>query len=86
MIAYTGGCHCGALQLRYRFGTGITEFWICIRCGVYVAATMNGLGVLNVRSLRPMPGNLREPIPMEYGQESVEDKRERRAGRWTPLR
>jgi hypothetical protein len=131
MSEYTGGCHCGALQVgyrtallpsaweiracqcsfcqthsavttsdpsgelvlsgnepllqRYRFGTGITEFWICSRCGVYVAATMDGLGVLNVRCLRPFPGGLREPISMQYDQESVASKRARRAARWTPL-
>ncbi len=131
MTEYPAGCHCGALQARYRtalapssweiracqcsfcrahaaittsdpggelllsgaephlqryrFGMGITEFWICRQCGVYVAATMEGRGVLNVRSLRPMPADLCEPIPMQYGQESIEGKRERRAARWTPL-
>jgi hypothetical protein len=74
------------LLQRYRFGSGTTEFWICRQCGVYVSATMDGRGVLNVHCLRPISADTCVPIPMQYGEESVERKRERRAARWTPLR
>jgi hypothetical protein len=70
---------------RYRFGTGITEFWICRRCGMYIAATMEGFGVINVRALHSVPPDLPEPIPMQYGEESREGRRERRVARWTAL-
>jgi len=70
---------------RYRFGTGVTEFWICRRCGVYIAATMDGFGVINVRTLKPLPSVLPEPIAMQYGEESPQGRRERRVDRWTPL-
>lgn len=70
---------------RYRFGSGITQFWICRNCGVYVAASMEGFGVINVRALKPSPADLPEPIAMQYGQESTQGRRERRVARWTPL-
>jgi hypothetical protein len=70
---------------RYRFGTGITEFWICRCCGVYIAATMEGFGVINVRALKPVPPALPEPIAMQYGEESPQVRRQRRVARWTPL-
>ena len=78
-------CPDESLLPRYRFGTGVTEFWICRRCGVYVAARMEGFGVINVRSLKPLPPDLPEPVPMQYGEESVDGKRARRTERWTPL-
>jgi hypothetical protein len=74
---------------RYRFGGRTAEFLICRECGVYVGVQMDTdqgrLGVLNVLSLRPQLRDLPEPKPMDYGVESAEGRRLRRATRWTPL-
>jgi hypothetical protein len=67
----------------------MTDFLLCHNCGVYVGARMEGsggkFGVLNTRSLRPIPGGLPEPALMYYGDEPAELRRERREMRWTPL-
>jgi hypothetical protein len=74
---------------RYRFGTRTTDFVLCRDCGVYVGAVLvsaaGRFGVLNALALRPVPADLPAPAPMNYGEESVSEKRERREARWTPL-
>ncbi len=74
---------------RYRFGSRTAEFLLCRDCGVYVGARIEGaaggFGVLNVRSLQPVPTQLPAPVSMDYAQESVAAKRARREARWTPL-
>jgi hypothetical protein len=74
---------------RYRFGTRTAEFLMCRECGVYVGArfeTSQGrFGILNTRTLRPIPEGLPEPAPMNYGDEHAERRQERREARWTPL-
>jgi hypothetical protein len=74
---------------RYRFGSRTTEFLLCRECGVYIGARIEsaagGFGVVNVRSLRPVPAELSTPVPMDYAEETVSAKRERRETRWTPL-
>jgi hypothetical protein len=81
--------HDTALVHRYQFGSRMTDFLLCHNCGVYVGARMEGsggkFGVLNTRSLRPIPGGLPEPALMYYGDEPAELRRERREMRWTPL-
>jgi hypothetical protein len=78
----------GQLQ-RYRFALGITDFLICRTCGVYVAATMavdgKTLGVLNVNVLDERELFARQPEPMQYGAETVEDRESRRAKVWMPV-
>ncbi len=74
---------------RYRFGSGRTDFLLCRECGVYIGARIQiagqGFGVLNVRALRPPLADLPAPTPMDYGQESVAAREQRRQARWTPL-
>ena len=74
---------------RYRFGTRTTDFVLCRDCGVYVGAVLTSeagrFGVLNVLALRPVPADLPAPALMNYAEESVSAKRERREARWTPL-
>jgi hypothetical protein len=74
---------------RYRFGGRTAEFLICRECGVFVGVQMDTdkgrFGVLNIRSLRPLPTDLPEPQPMDYGTENAELRRLRRETRWTPL-
>jgi hypothetical protein len=73
---------------RYRFGGRTTDFLICRECGMYVGVEMASeegrFGVLNLLSLRP-PLALAAADPMDYGGESPEARRLRRAARWTPL-
>jgi hypothetical protein len=77
------------LLQRYRFALGITDFLLCRTCGVYVAATMDvgdgTLGVLNVNVLDERELFVRQPEPMQYGAESVEDRETRRAKVWMPV-
>lgn len=79
-----------SLLQRYRFGSGVTDFLICRSCGVYVGATSSDatgrFGVVNVRTLKPVPDNLPPPTAMHYENEAPGDRLSRRAARWTPLR
>ena len=74
----------------YRFGTGATDFWVCPRCGVYVAAYAEiegrGRAVVNTHALAEAGAFTQPPAPMDYGQETREAKRERRGRVWTPAR
>jgi len=74
---------------RYQFGTRSAGFLICRTCGVYLGAVMTQgsqrWGVLNVRTLQPMPSDLPAPQPMHYGAEGTGERAQRRAARWTPL-
>jgi hypothetical protein len=70
---------------RYRCGTRLSDFIVCRRCGAYVAAIIDGYGVLNVvgadvRSLADKPAR-----PVSYEDETGEVRLERRRERWTPL-
>jgi hypothetical protein len=42
-------------------------------------------GILNVRTLRPLPSDLPAPQPMQYGTEGTQERTQRRTARWTPL-
>jgi hypothetical protein len=70
---------------RYRFGTRMSDFIVCRSCGAYVAATIEGFGVLNVvgADIRPLADRLARPV--DYEDESGEVRLERRRQRWTPL-
>ena len=74
---------------RYRFGSGITDFLICTRCGVYVAATLEVDGVLygtlNVNVLAQRTRLTAVPRPMDYGLETAAARVSRRRQRWTPV-
>ena len=74
---------------RYRFGSGITDFLICSRCGVYVAATLEVDGVLygtlNVNVLAERARLTAAPRPMDYGAETAVTRTRRRRQHWTPV-
>jgi len=74
---------------RYRFGAHAADFLLCHRCGAYLGATIrsaaSGYGLVNLRTLRPMPGDLAAPVAMNYDGESPAQRLSRRESRWTPL-
>ena len=74
---------------RYRFGARTADFLICRRCGAYLGAAIqlnsSGYGLVNARTLRPMPDDLCTPVPMNYDGESAAQRMARRGSRWTPL-
>ena len=70
---------------RYRFGTRSSDFIVCRSCGTYVAAIIDGYGVLNVvgadvRILADKPAR-----PVSYEDETAALRLQRRRERWTPL-
>lgn len=134
MIELNGGCHCGALRVRfvtpaapaqtqvracqcsfcrthgalsvtdprgrltfravdagalrrYRFGLKLADFLICARCGAYVGALMedsgDAFGVLNLNVLAERD-QFGAPVRMDYGDETVAARLQRRRQRWTP--
>lgn len=74
---------------RYRFGLGITDFLICRRCGVYIAAMMDmdggRYGVINAGVLERRGELTGQVLPMEYGGEDAAGRLVRRKTRWTPV-
>jgi hypothetical protein len=72
----------------YRFGTGMTDFWVCPRCGVYVGAYLEsdgrGRAVVNIRALEARDDFTQSPAAMDYGQETREGRIERRLRMWSP--
>jgi hypothetical protein len=70
---------------RYRFGTRTSDFLVCRSCGVYMAATIEGFGVLNVvgADIAVLAG--RDARSVDYDDESAEARLARRRRRWTPL-
>ena len=72
---------------RYRFGTRTADFLICTTCGVFVAATMDALAVVNINVLAARGEFLANPIQIaDLDGESLDDRLARRRRRWTPLR
>lgn len=75
--------------IRYRFGSGTTDFLICARCGVYVGATAELDGrlyvTLNLNAFDDPRLDL-EGAPISYDGEDAETKADRRRERWTPAR
>ncbi len=78
-----------ATLTRYRFATGTAEFLCCARCGVYVGALMEAddgrrYGIVNLRTLDGFRAETYAPRPFGYSGESADERRARRASRWTP--
>lgn len=73
---------------RYRFGLKIADFILCMKCGVYVAAvceTPMGLRtVVNCLVLEESARFTKQPAPMSYEGETIEQRLARRAERWMP--
>ena len=74
----------------YRFGTGLTEFWVCPRCGVYVGgyveADGQGRAVVNIRALDARADFTQAPAAMDYSRETREERLARRMRVWSPAR
>jgi hypothetical protein len=72
----------------YRFGMGMTDFWVCPRCGVYVGAYVEsggqGRAVVNIRALEARAEFTQAPSAMDYGQETREGRLDRRLRVWSP--
>ena len=79
----------GAALRRYRFGLMTADFLLCRRCGVYLGAQIEtargAFGIINTRSLLPVPAGLPAAATADYGAESTSDRVARREQRWTPL-
>lgn len=79
----------GDEAMRYRFGTGTTDFILCGRCGVYVGALaeVGGrlLATLNLNAFDDPRLDL-DAAPVRYDGESAEEKAGRRRLGWTPAR
>jgi len=75
--------------VRYRFGYKTADFLICRSCGTYVAAQMEGpagpVGVLNVVGLAIAELKDEPAMFASLEGESVDERNERRLGRWTPM-
>lgn len=79
----------GPDTLRYRFGSGTTDFLICGRCGIYVgaAAELDGqiYATLNLNALDDPRPDL-AATPVSYDGEEANAKADRRREKWTPAR
>lgn len=74
----------------YRFGLGITDFHVCDRCGVWVAATWRDgerlYGVINVPALDARDKFDATPVMVDFDGEDVPAREARRRANWTPAR
>jgi hypothetical protein len=78
-----------AAQLnRYRFGLATADFWVCHRCGVYLAAVTGDpqFGIINTHALIDRTLPLPPPQAVSYDGETPEARLARRHQRWTPAR
>ena len=79
----------GEKAMRYRCGTGTTDFLICGRCGVYVAALAQidgaAFATLNLNAFDGPRLDL-QAVPVSYDCETAAAKADRRRRSWTPAR
>jgi len=72
----------------YRFGLNITDFHVCDRCGVWVAATWpdgDGLrGIVNLPALDERSLFDAQPLAVNFDAEDVPAREARRRMAWTP--
>ncbi|GJL95713.1 MAG: hypothetical protein DHS20C05_21180 [Hyphococcus sp.] len=75
---------------RYTFALRTADFLTCKTCGVYVAAVMGKgdriVSTINVAGLRIEAFLDIEEVPMEYGEETTDERIARRYKKWTPTR
>ena len=75
-------------MIRYRFGTGTTDFLICGRCGVYAGAAAEIDGqtyvTLNLNAFDDPRLDL-AGAPVSYEGEEAGARADRRRARWTPV-
>jgi hypothetical protein len=74
----------------YRFGLNITDFHVCDRCGVWVAATWRDgdrlYGVINVPALDARDRFSATPVCVDFDGENIAAREARRRANWTPAR
>jgi hypothetical protein len=74
----------------YRFGLNITDFHVCDRCGVWVAATWQDgdrfLGVFNLPALDDRSLFDSRPVAVNFDGEDIQTREARRRVAWTPAR
>jgi hypothetical protein len=72
----------------YRFGLGMTDFHVCDRCGVWIAATWQDgafiFGVINVPALDDRALFDATPVPVDFDGEDIPAREARRRANWTP--
>jgi hypothetical protein len=77
-----------SLVENYRFGTRTSDFLICRRCGVFVAAVQEMTGgtraVVNANCLDDRAQFTAEPVMHEFQDETTEARAARRAANWMP--
>ncbi len=75
--------------IRYRFGLHLADFLICGGCDIYIAAVMEQDGqrwaVINANTLDQAAQLKQAVTPMDYENESNEQRIARRRSRWTPV-
>lgn len=73
---------------RYRFGLATADYFLCGRCGVYVAAVLADgsdlYGIAIVSALDDAERFTQPPQPADYSAEDDAARRQRRRARWTP--
>jgi hypothetical protein len=76
------------LVQRYRFGLATADYYLCGRCGVYVAAVLEEVGKLYgiaiVNALDDAAAFSQPAKPADYSAEDEAARRGRRQSRWTP--
>jgi len=80
--------HDRAAVQRYSFGLKTADYWLCGRCGVYVAATLaegtDLYGIAIINALADAAAFTRPLQPADYSTEDEAARRTRRRERWTP--
>lgn len=75
---------------RYRFGHKTADFLICPDCGTYVATHTEGprgpIGVINVVGLQITELTHLPTTLTSLEGESLDERLQRRASRWTPMK
>jgi len=72
---------------RYEFGLRTASYLVCRRCGVYVAAitkTEPFRAIAIVNALQDQARFTQPARPVDYSNESREDRLDRRRRNWTP--
>jgi hypothetical protein len=75
---------------RYRFGLLTADYLLCPECGTYIGSSIEADHILrmtlNVAGLRMAPLAELEATPVDYSDETLHERLERRRLRWTPSR
>ncbi len=74
---------------RYQFGLKTAEFFVCKRCGVYLAAVLttpegNCYATVNINALNARRRFTQQPVAVDYEGENAERRIARRKENWTP--